>query len=361
MEKDFDNEIDAILRGAAKGINLTETLENHLDADEISLFAEGLLPMNARLAAIEHFADCSNCRSVLVDVVSIQEDSANAPSVDLIGTKTGFAESLRNWFTFSNLGFAMGALSLVFVGIIGFVAIQNNQPSGDQAKLETKSIAAPPVNANKPVISESNEPVTSTNSAANSAPLAAANAAASVANTAPKAPIDSDTINRSPISADAKPRGPNAKSESDLPIAKQPLGKNKAIEREESPIAKEPAKTESLNAAPNPAAESKVDDSANADKEVTRSAPEKPKKSAAPATTAGASDSNVQRARSVAGKSFAKSDGTWIDSAYKGGATRTVNRGTKEFDELDSGLKSIANSLAEPVVVVWKAKNYRIQ
>jgi hypothetical protein len=356
MEKDFDKEIDAILRGAAKGSNLAETTKNHLDADEISLFAEGLLPMNARSSAIAHFADCNNCRSVLLDVVSFHEDTANSPGVNLVGTKTGFAEYLRKLFSFSKLGFAMGALSLVFVGIIGFVAIQNNKQSSEQAKLETKSITASPVNANKPALAQSIEPVTATNSASN--------AAASVANTAPKAPIDSDTINRSPISADAKPRGPNAKSESDLPIAKQPLDKNKAIEeieQEKALITKEPAKTESLNAAPNPVAESKVDDSANADKEVTRSAPEKPKKSAAPATTAGASDSNVQRARSVAGKSFAKSDGTWIDSAYKGGATRTVNRGTKEFDELDSGLKSIANSLAEPVVVVWKAKNYRIQ
>ena len=65
--------------------------------------------------------------------------------------------------------------------------------------------------------------------------------------------------------------------------------------------------------------------------------------------------------RVVGGKTFANRDGAWYDSAYSGKATTNIRRGTNEYKKLDSGLRNIADTLGGTVVVMWKAKAYRIQ
>jgi hypothetical protein len=65
--------------------------------------------------------------------------------------------------------------------------------------------------------------------------------------------------------------------------------------------------------------------------------------------------------RSVGGRTFQKKDGVWYDGAYHGQATINVHRGTDAYKKLDSGLRSIADSLGGTVVTVWKGKAYRIQ
>jgi hypothetical protein len=355
MEKDFDKEIDAILRGAAKGLNIAESPKNHLDADEISLFAEGLLPMNARSAAIEHFADCNNCRSILVDVVSFREEVAELPSRNLVEVKSGFAASIRKLFAFPQLGFAMGALTLLFLGLLGYVAIQNGKQSEDMAKAEAPSTKQLPTIANKPVSAAANAPVAAANTAANSATNSAASAANSV-----QSPIESNSISRIPKAVNVEPKGPNIRTETDS-AEKKIDDKGSANELSKKSATSEPMKPVVSEIVPKPSAESKVDDNTYADEERTRSAPAQPK--AKPSASAGiTSDSTASKAsRNVGGKSFKNTNGTWIDSSYRGGKTIKVNRGTKSFDELESGLKQIANSFSEPVIVQWKAKNYRIQ
>jgi hypothetical protein len=63
----------------------------------------------------------------------------------------------------------------------------------------------------------------------------------------------------------------------------------------------------------------------------------------------------------VAGRTFDRKDNVWYDTAYQGRPTINVRRGTAEFNRLDNGLRSIANSLSGTIVVVWGAKAYRIQ
>jgi hypothetical protein len=366
MEKDFDKEIDAILRETAKGLNPAESLKNHLDADEISLFAENLLPIKARSMAIEHFADCNNCRSVLVDVVSFREEAGETPRVNLVGAKTGFVESLKKLFSFPKLGFAMGALSILFIGIVGFVSIKNsNESSFELSKSEPQVITPPPTSVNKPASTEANSPVSSANSAANSAPTNAAASAANIPLGVQQKSIDTNTAGtagRLAKSGAVASKGPSIEPENNLSVVEQDSIKDKSITKEEKLAAREPAISESSKTASAPKVENPIVRDTYSDAEITRSAPAKPNKNPAPAAAAEvAANSSVSRARSVGGKSFSNANGTWIDSAYKGGAPKTVNRGTKEFNELDSGLKSIADSLAEPVIIVWKAKNYRIQ
>ena len=73
MEVEFDKEIDSLLRQAAREgefafTNPQSQIANpqsvHLDADEISAFAENALPQKARVNAMEHLAECMRCRKI---------------------------------------------------------------------------------------------------------------------------------------------------------------------------------------------------------------------------------------------------------------------------------------------------------
>src|SRR5918912_4408003 len=71
MKEGFDKEIDSLLRRrAGAGVRTSgdgaARDEAHLDADELSAFAEGALPSAARVAAISHLADCDRCRGIVV-------------------------------------------------------------------------------------------------------------------------------------------------------------------------------------------------------------------------------------------------------------------------------------------------------
>lgn len=69
---------------------------------------------------------------------------------------------------------------------------------------------------------------------------------------------------------------------------------------------------------------------------------------------------SVTARRVVSGKVFLKRDGVWTDTAYKGEAVTRVNKKADEYKSLDSDLRSIVEKLEPPIVVVWKAKAYRI-
>jgi hypothetical protein len=77
MEFEFDKEMDALLRKAAKS-GLAETAaDSHLDADEISMFAENAMPDAARSQAISHMADCGRCRTILSNVAVLNAGAEN--------------------------------------------------------------------------------------------------------------------------------------------------------------------------------------------------------------------------------------------------------------------------------------------
>jgi hypothetical protein len=64
--------------------------------------------------------------------------------------------------------------------------------------------------------------------------------------------------------------------------------------------------------------------------------------------------------RQISGKTFNRKNSVWYDSAYKGEPTTNVKRRTTQYQNLDSGLRSITDKLDGTVVLVWKSKAYRI-
>ena len=115
-----------------------------------------------------------------------------------------------------------------------------------------------------------------------------------------------------------------------------------------------------------PASESKQDDSKNAQptSEVADSGSRKVGELPLARKSAGTRSSSEEAAetRSVGGRKFKRQGNAWVDSKLKSSmSVRTIGRGSEEFDNLDSGLRSIAKQLSGEIVVVWKGKAYRIR
>jgi hypothetical protein len=68
--------------------------------------------------------------------------------------------------------------------------------------------------------------------------------------------------------------------------------------------------------------------------------------------------------RSVAGRTFRKERGLWIDTAYNSGNTTNLTRGSEQFRALvadEPAIKTIADQLDGEIIVVWKGRAYRIR
>ena len=63
MKQVPQNEMDLLLRkwGQASQAEAAEVKSAHLDPDELSAYAENVLPLAARAKYTEHLAECSRC------------------------------------------------------------------------------------------------------------------------------------------------------------------------------------------------------------------------------------------------------------------------------------------------------------
>ncbi|HSU25897.1 MAG TPA: hypothetical protein VLI65_07950, partial [Pyrinomonadaceae bacterium] len=129
MELEFDKEINAILRKAGQhaATGAASAASAHIDADMIAAFAENALPDRARPPMIQHFAACDRCRKLLSSSILLNSEAgATAASSALSEAKL---EVTIPWyqklFRTPGLALAMGAVVLVFTGILGFLVIQN--------------------------------------------------------------------------------------------------------------------------------------------------------------------------------------------------------------------------------------------
>lgn len=373
MELEFDKEMDAILRKARGGIGAGAPASAHIDADAIAAFAEGALPEKARALYTTHFADCGRCRkllsqSILARGAALAADGAAAPSVSALAPA---APWYSRFFRTPNLAVAMGALVLVFSGVLGYVVLQNR--NSESAATVSQATEQRPMSA-----------------PAEAGPPASANANINTSQAVPQA----ETLESNATTADAQDRrrstGPSPTGEE-----RQADRFAGAAETEKQAVTTEVADAAKAMAPPQPAAveektvgrtqkpaepsreEKQKDDDAVAKRNATdesrtrRDAPP-PTAKAGPARSGSGPvqmqsnqvNTNVGEmpvTRSVRGKTFNNRDGAWYDSAYRGQATISVTRGTDEFRKLDEGIRSIANSISGVVVVVWKDKAYRIR
>ncbi|HWW74861.1 MAG TPA: hypothetical protein VNZ44_05650 [Pyrinomonadaceae bacterium] len=146
MKEAFDKEFDSLLRRHARGAGVVRAPEAratpeaaHLDADELSAFAEGALPAPARLAAVSHLAECERCRGIVVAVArasgfELAPEKGAAAAVAAAGAAAREAPSPAGWgawlsalFAPRVMRYAVPVLALCAVGVVSFVALRSSR------------------------------------------------------------------------------------------------------------------------------------------------------------------------------------------------------------------------------------------
>ncbi|HSK74488.1 MAG TPA: zf-HC2 domain-containing protein [Pyrinomonadaceae bacterium] len=359
MTPDFDKEIDALLRQAARGDDfLNENPPAHIDADEISAFAENALPQTAKMRVTGHLADCAKCRNILANVISLNAETA-AETIPTNETVEAAIPWYKRFFAFPQLAYAMGALALVFSGVIGILVYQSARETAsfDMAKVPASQPAGRGPNA------EEEMPIYQDNLAntSNMTMMTNANASAtpqiSTANTSSNFSVtESRTFNTNAAATNT--------ARTDTP--KRELSRDNQLMFAPPPKPEKPAEAE---VSAQLADESKEERPTVADKRTESDIALQ--KAPAPGSVAGRSAADERpkaktlsreaETRRISGKSFNRKDGVWYDAAYRSQSTTNVRRSTEDYRKLESGLRVIAESLDGVVVVVWKEKAYRIQ
>lgn len=382
MVEEFDKEIDVLLRQAAQGeiafeesgFKIQDSGLPHLNADEISLFAENALPKRSRENALAHFADCDRCRKILSDLIS-----QNPENEVVSDSETDvFAPAIpwyRKFFVFPNLAYTLGALVLVFSGLVAFTVLQSvdepqnaelsqisEQPRGGPFTDETTIVQEQNTNTLMSGNSMSNS--SRSNTAATSSPNMTSNSSAnstvrnsnanSTSNSSAvsnKSTVSENELSMDGISSEVTVTQQrvtelplNGRNFSNLTAEKTESDKAKKQEQKEKKKAEET--TDTSAAAPSP---SVLENQVTSSGALRANARKKMRTMDGDETT------------SVSGKTFKRAGNGWVDSAYKGQATTNITRGTSEFKKLDSDLRRIAENLGGTVIIFWKDKAYRIQ
>src|SRR5688500_11765894 len=134
MRQETNNEVDLLLRrlsrrgdgGARDGG--TGPGDRHLDVDELSSYAQNVLPPAARARYTEHLSECVSCRKlVTVLALSLAAVTAAAPLKAGLAA-TGLKAFLASLFSPMVLRYAVPALgSMILVMVVGFVALRRQQ------------------------------------------------------------------------------------------------------------------------------------------------------------------------------------------------------------------------------------------
>ena len=374
MELDFDKEIDALLRKAARAPAATAS-GGHLDPDAIAAFASHSLPAAAKDVYSIHLAECDHCRKQLALAASFDEDTgietAHPSAVAVPVTVPWY----KKYFGVPALAYTMGALALLLSGFIGYSVLQHSNSS---ASPEVSQIYDNEPQRGGPSFSEEQQ-----------VPQAAANAnstgsAATSANTAVNAPrtlSNATTTNTSTMSKAVDPAEPDRSAENEIATGSGAAPPAPPAAPLATP-AQLPVTGRTMAETGRPRAEPKVAKEERAatvtlDGVVAQTQNDQKKKAQAPAlsarraTEARKDDAEKQlnsqatvnspAVRSVGGKNFEQRNGVWYDSAYRGQGTKKVRRGSEDYIRLDAGLRSIADSLGGTVIIVWNGKAFRVQ
>lgn len=401
MKQANNNEVDLLLRSLASGRDERSlqsgslsgdgkrAFSDHLDADELNSYAEGVVPAPARARYTEHLADCEQCRRL---VIGLTQAAGAAPRYESLEQQRGssFWQKLAALFSPAVLRYAVPALALAGVIGISLLALRQgrpeftaqNQPAADTSTSserlkQIESPASNPTTGTRPEVQKTLESGTAADpnkpkSNLQDEKTGTAQAPGSDSNFA-TAPLVKDATQSGRESGEVQLQ-PSYAPETKAPA---PPPANVLSEADKSAgIAKEqPAKREDRDE------ERRRDIYMN-----TPSDEHGPNRSAAPrsaapqggrqvdglVTTRGASAPSkkekageAEATTTVAGRHFKHEGNTWVDTAYESSrATINVARGSEQYRALvadEPGLRTIADQLRGVVIVVWKNRAYRIQ
>ena len=384
MKQANNNEVDLLLRSLARasgesplqsGATSGESVASeHLDADELNSYAEGVAPAPARARYMEHLADCEACRGI---VVGLTQAAGAASRLDVAQQQGGFSvwQKLTALLSLPILRYAVPALVLTAVIGIGLFALKQQRQNEFVAQNQPEVASRPSSQGD--------------NGAAFSSPAVVQNGA----NTRSNAETSKDNLKDqkaqavgqptlAPESSVAKTASKDAaqpeeaagatvtQSYASEPKAAAPPPPAPLLDAEKSTaLAKEkPAKREDQ---PRDRDEFRVaqDDVHGPDRSRNNVALPANGRSAGSMTERGSSGADKKagevETRTVMGRHFTREGDAWVDTAYESSrATIRVTRGSEQFRALvadEPGVRTIAEQLGGVVIVVWKNRAYRIQ
>ncbi len=385
MRQETNNEMDLLLRRLGRRQDVfTHDAGDHLDMDELNAYAENAVPAAARARYTEHLAECSPCRELVVQL-SASAGVAIAPQPATVPEPSGLKKFLASLLSPMVLRYAAPALGLIVVAAIGVMMLRQNTPTGDyvfqvqneQAKPATPlpSDTGPQARpyydsaANSPDSTASREDLAKKNGSQPTPTAKSEEAPAVVAQNAPAPKPESQpvTVAAEPpaakvdvASADKQQQNEETRQkEAEIKVARDEVSK-KNLEFEKS---EKRTDARTRIATPSAAAKSKTisEDGASVGSvaagvaNVSRGRGQRDDDS---------KDSSAET-KSVAGRTFRKRAGVWIDTAYDSSPVRmTVSRGSEGYKSLiadEPGIKTIADQLDGEIIVVWKGRPYRIR
>jgi hypothetical protein len=377
MKPETNNEMDLLLRRLGRSAADSPADGNHLDADELSSYTENVLPAAARARCTEHLAECASCRKLVAQLGSSAGVVTAAESVK-VSEPSALKKFLASLFAPMVLRYAVPALGLIVVAVIGFTVLRSNASRESVAQLKEPEATAPIV---QPGPSESPARGTVDDNrgffgSPETAPAPRGERSDERSKVTPPAPIPSQTpVVSGRADAQANEAAPVTKTEQPPPASK--------------PAEPKPVTTTDVTATDE--VQKKSETEARKEEVTNRSARDLPKATVAgasqaddrsfsagrPAAPAVGGVANIKRrnleqkdkvdaeTRVAGGRRFRREGGVWIDTAYSSSrSTVNVSRGSEQYRALvadEPVIKSIAEQLDGEIIVVWKGRAYRIR
>ncbi len=149
MKQAENNEIEILLRGLAQReraaanaqsvpqsakADLPVGTSTHLDADELSAYAENALPLATRARYTAHLVDCDNCRKIVSQLSIATGRPAEARGAGPETVVSTWSEKLAALLSPRTLRYAMPALVLFAVIAVGFFVLRQQKEASLVAK-----------------------------------------------------------------------------------------------------------------------------------------------------------------------------------------------------------------------------------
>jgi hypothetical protein len=411
MKQANNNEVDLLLRSLARGRDASalqsgsksgdgnRATPDHLDADELNSYAEGVVPAPTRARYTEHLADCDVCRGIVVGLASAAGAATRSETPEQKGGLS-FWQKLASLFSPAVLPYAVPALVLTAVIGISLLAVwqqrgheflARNEPTDSSPSTGQLKQTESPTSQ-----SPSEVPATVQKRAESPAATGAAKEEKYLLDDKTRVAQGAGTgtgkvASSVPTSKDAdQPAAPTDRMESRPGYAPEPkaavpvpatstlseadkstqFGKEQPAKREDQDRQRNVYKnTPSDEHGPNRSAAPTSAGAPLSNRRVEglsagRGGPYGQEKKDKAGERAGEKANEVET-RTVSGRRFAREGNAWVDTAYDSSRTPIkVARGSEQFRALiadEPGLRAITEQLNGVVIVVWKNRAYRIQ
>lgn len=400
MKQSNNNTVDLLLRSLARresgatargepGRSADRTIgrsiaTSHLDADELNLYAEGVLSPLARVRYAEHLADCDRCRGLVVGLAqaagtTLRQETPARPS------GSDFWQRLVALFALPVLRYGLPALILTTLLAVALLSLRESRDTGLVAKNEqitpATSVAEPgqadaPGIAPAPVTPAAGKPpgdgpaknagkLERENSPQDTEGLLGKSRGSDSGALSPVAPTAAQELPiagvnvQQPEFAQAPPPAPKKEpvtvSDNKKVMVQKEVDEAVAARRSEDSMFRVQTKDDSPTHGP----------ARNRSLSAGGRAEATPTENRVPADKSKREASEETETRTVSGRRFRRQGNAWVDTAYNSsGVITNVGRGSEQFRVLiadEPGLRAIAQQLGGEVIVVWKNRAYRIR